>query len=299
LLLAAPVALTLLLAACGSSSNSAGPGAGVKVTVGSKKDVEAQLLGRMYALLLQNKGYVVSTKLGLGDTEILTNAIKSGAVDIYPEFTGTALGTLKLQPAHDAQKDYQNVKQAYEQQFQITWLDAAYGLNDSYALCTSQANATKYNLKTLEDLAAVAPQLQITAQQDAFDNALVVPSLNTTYNLHFKKQVVLQESASFDAVTSGAADVNICYTTDPAITQKNFVILTDTKNAFPFYNPAPIVRDQLYNKSKAIGDALNPLSAKLTTAEIITLIGKVDPNSTETSVTKVATDYLKQQGLLP
>src|SRR5262249_36926854 len=134
----------LTIAGCGGGGSGSGkPGSGVSVTVGSKKDSDGQLLGEMYALLLENAGYTVNRKLGAGDTTFVQNAITNGAIDIYPEFTGTAITSYKLQNTQDPQAAYQAVKNYAAQNLKLTWLDAAFNLNDSYAICTSQENATK------------------------------------------------------------------------------------------------------------------------------------------------------------
>ncbi|HEX3721948.1 MAG TPA: glycine betaine ABC transporter substrate-binding protein, partial [Nitrolancea sp.] len=213
----------------------------VKITIGSKLDVDGQLNAEMYALLLENQGFKVTTKLGLGQTPVLDSAIKSGAIDIYPEFTGTALSLLKLPATQDANQAYQDIKSAYESKYQLTWLDPANNLNDSYAICTSQDVANKYHLTSLDDLVPIASQLTLATQQDGMDAA--VTPVQTNYNIKFKKVVQISEQLGFGAVQKGDADLNVCYTTDPNIVVDKFVVLKDTKNVFPLYNPAPVVRD--------------------------------------------------------
>ncbi|HLZ20905.1 MAG TPA: glycine betaine ABC transporter substrate-binding protein [Ktedonobacterales bacterium] len=304
-LLGVVLLLTVLtLAGCGGGgsgtggSNNAKPGDGIKVVVASKKDADGQILAEMYYLLLQNQGYNVTLRLGLGDNKVVDAAIKSNQIDIYPEFTGTALGNYALATTQNPQTAYSEVKTYYEQQFHITWLDAAYGLNDSYGICTSQANAQKYNLKTLDDLAKVSSQFTLAGQQDFTDPTTgVLPPVAKSYGLAFKKTVNISEQLSFDAVKNGNADVNECYTTDPAIITDNFVLLTDDKTVFPNYNPAPIVRDALLTQSPAIATTLNPLAAKLTTASQTALIKAVSVDGK--SIKEVAQTFLQQQGLLP
>lgn len=287
----------LILAGCGgggSGSTTGGkPGAGVSVVVGSKKDADGQLLASMYVLLLQHQGYSVTPKLALGDTTVLDGAIKSGQVDIYPEFNGTALNVYKLPTTQDPQQAYTEAKNYYAQQFQLTWLDPALNLNDSYGICTSAANAQKYNLKSLSDLAAVAPQLVLGLQQDAVS---VYQPVYAAYNLHFKSTTYISEQLSFDAVTHGDIAVNECYTTDPAIVTKNFVLLSDPKNVFPPYNPSPVVRNALLSKSSAVKTTLNVLPAHLTTAKITALIKQVSVDNK--SPMTVAEAFLKAEGLI-
>jgi osmoprotectant transport system substrate-binding protein len=277
----------------GSPVSSVNPG-DVSITIGSKLDVDGQLNAEMYALLLKDKGYDVSTKLGLGQTPVLDKAIKSGAIDIYPEFTGTALSLLNMPPSQDAEKAYQDVKAAYEQQFQLTWLDPALDLNDSYAICTSKKVASEKNLTSLDDIVPIADQLTLATQQDGMDAA--VTPVQTAYNVKFKKVVQISEQLGFGAVEKGDADLNVCYTTDPNIIVKDFVVLKDTKNVFPIYNPAPVVRDELLQKAPGIADILNPLQTKLTTDVMVGLIKQVSVD--HKSIPDVAKEFLQEQGLL-
>ncbi len=285
-----------------SAATAASPVAGsstsgaknVKPTIGSKLDVDGQLNAEMYALLLQDKGYSVTTKLGLGQTPVLDQAIKSGSIDIYPEFTGTAITTMKLQPTQDAKQAYQEVKAAYEDRFKLTMLDPAYQLNDSYAICTSQDVAKKYSLNTLDDLKPVAGKLSIAAQQDGIDAA--VNPVQDGYGLQFAKVVQISEQLSFDAVKKGDVDLNVCYTTDPAILVNNFVVLKDTKNVFPIYNPAPLVRDQVLQQAPDIATTLNALQPHLTTDVMVNLIKQVSID--HKSVEEVARAFLQQEGLI-
>lgn len=283
----------LTLAGCGGG----GSGSKGNLTIGSKNDPDGQLLGEMYSLLLNKAGYNVTTKLHLGQTPVLDGSIKSGAIDIYPEFTGTGIGINHLTSTSDPQQAYNEVKAYYETNYHITWLDAAFNLNDSYGLCTSQQVASAHNLKTLDDLVAVAPQLTLGGQQDFTDAKTgVFPPVQAAYGLNFKKTVSIQESLGFAAVQSGQIDINECYTTDPAIVTNNFVLLTDTKNAFPPYNPAPIIRDSVLSAHQDIRTVLAPLATKLTTAEITQLIKQVSIDGKK--VPDVARAWLQSQGLL-
>jgi osmoprotectant transport system substrate-binding protein len=286
----------LVIAGCGGGGSGAGNGSTNKgnITVGSKNDPDSQLLGTMYALLLQHAGYTVTTKIPLGQTPVLDAAIKSGSIDIYPEFTGTSLTVYKLPQTQNPQQAYQSVASYYEQNFKLTWLDPAYNLNDSYAICTSPQVAQQRNLKSLDDLVPIASQLTIATQQDGV--AAAIDPVQTAYGLHFKAQKTITEPLGFDAVKTGQADLNVCYTTDPAIVTNNFVVLTDSKGVFPIYNPAPVVRDSVLSSHPDIKTILNPLETKLTTDEIVKLIKQKEVD--QQPVRQVAQTWLQQQGLL-
>lgn len=294
----------LLLSACGSTGSGTGGGTTTKgpITVSGKLDTEAQLLTTMYTLLLQKAGYQVNEKLALGTTPTVFNAIKSGAIDIYPEFTATGLNLLSIAPSGDPQKDYQAVKDGFEKQFQITWLDAA-PLNDGYAICTSQDQSTKLSIKTISDLAPQVSKLVLASPSDGIP---FIDTLKTNYNFDtksFKSVQKVEYSIGFKAVQTGAAQVNVCYTTDGSVTTQNFIFLTDDKNGFPQFHPAPIIRDSVLKQYPDIANILNPLAPKLTTDVSIKLQGQVAQKKTggmsvTEAVKEVATQFLKDQGLL-
>ncbi|GAC1433011.1 MAG: glycine betaine ABC transporter substrate-binding protein [Ktedonobacteraceae bacterium] len=298
----------VLLAACGngpSSTGSGGSGSGSSsktVTVGSKLDPEAQLLGEMYVLLLTKAGYKVTPRLALGQTPTLDAALKSGAIDIYPEFTATGLNIIKAHSSFDPQKDYDTVKAAYESQFKITWLDYS-PLNDGYALCTSQAQSSKLGVKTLSDLAPKVKDLTLATQSDG---VTFIDGLKTQYGFttsSFKAVKKVDYAIGFSAIKSGDAAVTECYTTDGSVTTGGDVFLIDDKHGFPEFHPAPLVRDAVLQANPDIKDILNKLAPKLTTDVSIQLQGQVSTakkagTSVAQAVKQVAQKFLQDQGLL-
>lgn len=296
----------LALAACGGTTGGGGTTPGptkVPITVGSKLDPEAQLLGEMYVLLLQKAGFTVTPKLALGQTPTVFAALKSGAIDLYPEFTGTGLNILGIKSTYNPDQDYQAVKNGFEQQYHITWLDQA-PLNDGYALCTSKAESQKLGgVTTLSGLAPHVSQLTLATQSDGvpfFDG------LQSSYGFttkSFKSVTKVDYSIGFAAVKSGAAQVTECYTTDGSVTTQGFIFLTDDKHGFTEFHPAPIVRDSVLQADPGIKDALNKLAPFLTTDVSISLQGQVASKkaageSVSQAVKEVATAFLMSKGLL-
>ena len=292
------VVLLVLLAGCGSSTGGTTPSStpsnsSITLTVGGKLDTEAQLLTKMYVLLLRHAGFHVIEKSALGTNAVVFNAITGGQIDLYPEFTATGLAKLGKQSSGNASTDYQTVKQGYESMYHITWLDPA-PLNDTYGVCTTQAKASSLGVTKVSDLAPKASTLTIATPPDGKQYGVDV--VKTAYGITFKSVTVYnEEGLTFPAVMSGAQDLNICYTTAALIAKDNFVLLQDDKNAFPIYNPAPIVRDDTLAKAPGIATALNPLAPKLTTQVSQQLQAQVVGGM---SVTEVATNWLKSQGLL-
>jgi osmoprotectant transport system substrate-binding protein len=291
--------LLLALTACGSTSTGNGGGNGtpanssITLTVGGKLDTEAQLLTKMYVLLLRHAGFTVVEKAALGTNAVVFNAITSGQIDLYPEFTATGLTKLGKNSVGNAQQDYQTVKQGYEQQYQITWLDPS-PLNDTYGLCTTQTRASGLSATKISDLSSQASNLTIATPPDGVQYGVDV--VKSVYGFSFKKVVTYnEEGLTFPAVSSGAQDLNVCYTTSAQIAKLNFTLLQDDRNAFPIYNPAPIVRDSTLKKAPQIATALNKLAPFLTTQVSQQLQAQVVGGQ---SVTEVATRFLQSKSLL-
>jgi osmoprotectant transport system substrate-binding protein len=287
------LALTMLLGTVNPWSAARAAGM-MHVTVGGKLDTEAQLLTKMYVLLLRHAGFDVTEKAKLGTNDIVFNAIQSGQIDLYPEFTATGLARLGLKTTHDDQRDYALVKSGYEQKYHITWLAMA-PLNDTYGICSSQARAGKLHATKVSDLASAASTLAVATPPDGQTDPSVLPGMKAAYGFTFGKVTVLDEALTFIAVQQGKADVNVCYTTSALIAKDHFVLLDDDRHLFPIYHPAPIVRDATLQKAAGIAAALNALAPKLTT-EVSQQLQLEVVNGT--SVTQAATNWLKSAGLL-
>lgn len=310
----------LTLAACGATSNTPGSNTGSSssgssssgngncngnkgdLVVGGKLDVEAQLLTKMYTLLLCKAGYHVTEKAALGNSNIVFQAITSHAIDMYPEFTATGLFKLNIPSTYNPQKDYQAVKDGFNSKYQITWLDPA-PLNDGYALCTTKDEAQKLGISKISDVVSQVSKLALTSPSDGVS---FVDGLQKTYNIttkSFKSVQTVDYALGFKAVSSGQSQITVCYGTDATVPKQGFTFLQDDKNGFPAFNPAPIVRNDTLSKYSDIPNVLNPLAPKLTTdvsIQLQTNVGKDHDSgmSTSRAITLVATDFLKSQGML-
>src|SRR5579859_283935 len=139
-----PTATTAPAGGTGATATTApagGTGTKPTITIASKAFAEEKLVAEMYADLLEQAGYTVNRKLGLGETNVIQPALVKCDVQIYPEYTGTGLTVvLKMDPMSDAQQVFDTVSKAYETQFKLTWLDPA-PMNDTQALATTKAIA--------------------------------------------------------------------------------------------------------------------------------------------------------------
>lgn len=155
-LIAILVALVLILSGCGVLG-AARPGTAIRV--GSKDFTEQFILGHMYALALEEAGFTVERRLNLGGTPVAQAALLADEIDLYPEYTGTALLTvLGREPLSDTQEVYDIVRQAYEEQFDLIWLDQS-AFNNTQALAMTRDRSEELGITTISDMVANADQL--------------------------------------------------------------------------------------------------------------------------------------------
>ncbi|HEY0755063.1 MAG TPA: glycine betaine ABC transporter substrate-binding protein [Ktedonobacteraceae bacterium] len=270
------------------------------LVVGGKLDTEAQILTKIYVLLLRHVGLDVIERAKLGTNKDVFAAISSGQIDLYPEFTADGLAKLNLSKTRDQQHDYAAIKRGYEANYHITWLNPA-PLNDTYGICTLKTTANDLHVTKISQLAPLVSRLVIATPPDGLSDPNVLPGLQGTYGFSFPRSNILTttdttaEAKTFQAVIQGQAQLNICYTTSPLISQDNFVLLLDDLNSFPVYDLAPIVRDDALARVPEIADILNKLAPKLTTDVSVMLQAQVTSGF---SVETVATKWLQSQGLL-
>jgi osmoprotectant transport system substrate-binding protein len=289
-------ALALLAAAPLSVSCARGVGCHT-VTVGSKNFTEELILGELYAQSLEHAGISVTRKLNLGTTDIAMAALGSGAIDLYPEYTGTALlNVLKRPPDDDPKRVYQTVKSAYAKQYDLVWLDPA-PMNDTQALATTQAVAGREAISTLSDLAVKAGGLRLAAVPEFLKRADGLPGLQHRYGgFRFRQVKIVDNGLKYQALAHGDVDVILAFTTEGDLKANNLVVLEDNKHLFPPDQVAPVVRKAALDAQPSLAQPLNKLAPLLTNDVMQNLNLQVDgPQKREPA--DVARDFLKQNNL--
>jgi len=291
--------MALLAVGCGGGEQS-GSGAGGErpdIVVGSKEDTEAQLLGRMMAATLESKGYQVSTKIPLGSTDLVRKALLSDRIDVYWEFTGTGLSLLEQPPIGDPQAAYQKVKEL-DAKNGVTWLPAAQ-MNDTYALAVKGAGGP-ITAQTLSELATVVkerPNTPLCVDPEGGFRDDVLPRLQEVYGLTFSDTRQLGYELIPPAVAKDECAVGIVYSTAALIPKNGLRTLTDDKQAFGAYTPAPTVRTDRLKRWPTLPEDLAGLTSALDTPTITRLNARVDVDGEP--VDKVARDFLVERGIIP
>jgi osmoprotectant transport system substrate-binding protein len=268
------------------------------VAVGSKNFTEALLLGELYAQLIEGNGHPVRRRLDLGGTDIAMAALRRGEIDLYPEYTGTALlVVLKAQPRGDAVAQFEFIKNSYERLYACTWLDPA-PMNNTQALATTRALAARYGLRTLSDVAAKAPQLRLGAVPEFVKRSDGLPGLQRAYGgFDFKQIRLVDFGLKYQALLDGDVDIVVAFGTDGAIVADDLVVMQDDKHLFPAYQVAPVVRLDALKARPELAEILNRAAPLLTDATMRTLNNQIDgPQKREPA--DVARDFIKTHGLV-
>jgi osmoprotectant transport system substrate-binding protein len=278
----------------GSSNPLAGSASTGTVVVGSANFPEDELLAQIYADALQAAGVKVSTKLNIGAREVYYPELTKGAISVIPEYNG-ALLTTSVDTTSKATSTAE-VNAALKAKLPST----AEILNSSSAqdkdsITVTQANATKYHLKSISDLSSVAKTWVIGGPSEFKTRADGIVGLKNVYGLTFKSFSPLDESGpiTISALKSGKVQAADIFTTTPQIVTDKFVSLADPKNMFAAQNVTPLV----YKKaaSAKVVSTLNAVSAKLTTEALLQMDKALTIN--HASYTSVASGFLQQEGL--
>lgn len=270
---------------------------GQSVRVGSKNFSEQLFLGELYAQLLERRGLHVERKLSLGSTQIAMAAMQRGELDLYPEYTGTALLVVLKRPVeYDPIAVYDTVKRDYQERFAMTWLKPA-PFNNTQALGSTQEIARRYGLRTLSDVSRAAPQLRLAVTSEFLNRPDGLPALRRVYGgFRFKNIVQVDIGLRYQALIDRRADVAVAFSTDGEIIQYQLVIFDDDKHAFPPYQAAPVVRDETLRRFGAIAPALDAVAPLLTEAVIRNVNFAINgPQKREPA--DVVHDFLQQHAL--
>ena len=232
------------------------------VVVASKPFAESYLLAEMFALLLEEEGLRVDRRTGLS-TELAFQAVRTGAVDVYPEYTGTGLIVLLgEEPSGSPQDVYRRVATAFAERWDAHWLPPL-GFENTYAIAVRRETAEALGLHTLSDLATAAPGLVGGFSPDFIGREDGLPGLSAAYGLDFRGTRSLLQAVKYQALVAREVDVIDGYSTDGAIARYDVVVLEDDRDFFPPYDAAPLVGARLARSSPRALLALVRLSGRI------------------------------------
>ena len=292
LILCPLIVLATILVACAPSHSD-------RIVVGSKNFTESFILGELIAQQIEaHTNLKVDRRFYLAGTYICQQAMLAGRIDIYPEYTGTALtAILKENAGGDRAEVYQRVKNAYEQRFGLT-LGPALGFNDTFAMEIRGEDARRLNLKTLSQAEKFAPQWRAGFGYEFMERPDGYRGLVAAYNLHFSEPPRIMDLGLLArALKDHQIDFAGGNATDGLIPALDLVVLEDDRHYFPPYEAVPVIREHLLQEHPEIGQALAPLASTISDAEMQQMNYAVDGQHRDTA--DVVREFLKAKKLVP
>ena len=298
------VVLALAISACGGSSDkgggnpldqkTTGGGAG-SIVVGSANFPESQLLGEVYAQALEAKQIKVTRKFNIGSREVYYDQVKSGAITVMPEYNGALLTTSVDKTSSAVTTADVNAALKAKLPSTLAVLDSSQA-EDKDSVTVNPQTAQKYNLKSIADLKAAAGQVTIGGPSEFKTREQGLVGLEKKYGLKFKKFQPFDANAQTTLVKllkSNKIQAADLFTTDPTISQNKFVVLQDPQNVFSAQNVTPLIYKSGVNATAQA--ALNAVSAKLTTQDLLAMMTKLVIDKEDAST--VAKDWLSKAGM--
>jgi osmoprotectant transport system substrate-binding protein len=272
------LASVLVLGAC-AGEEPAGPPPGA-VTVAAFGFTESHILGELYAQAMEAKGIPVRRAFDLASREVVEPALEQGAVDFVPEYSGTALEFLNRaagQATSNAEATYGLLRAAFSTRGVIT-LDPAPAQNQN-AVAVQEATAQHFGLAKVSDLRPYAQDMVFGGPPECPERRFCLAGLVAVYGLAFKEVRALDAGGplTIGALEGDEVDVGLMFTTSPAIATSRLTLLADDRGLQPAENVVPVVRAQVLERhGDALRDAVNAVSALLTTEELVGLNRRVD-----------------------
>jgi len=281
--------------AAGQAPEPRAAGSDRPVIVASKPFGESYVLAEMFAQLLEARGIRTERRLGLGATEIAFSALERGAIDVYPEYTGTGLlAILHQQPSADASEVYARVSRECRERFGVRWLPPL-GFQNTYAIAVRRPTADSLRLRSLSDLARVAPALRAGLTPDFIGRDDGLPGLGRAYGIRFREVRALLPAVKYQALVAGQVDVIDGYSTDGLILKYDLVVLADDRAFFPPYEAAAVTAPGLAERRPDAVAALTELSGILREGTMRALNRRVEVDGEP--VARVAAEALTGLGL--
>jgi glycine betaine/choline ABC-type transport system substrate-binding protein len=269
-----------------------------RIVVGSKNFTEQLVLGEMFAQMIEAHTHLtVERRFYLAGTFICHQAILAGRIDLYPEYTGTALtAVLKELPGRDKAEVYRRVKQGYESRFGLT-LGPSLGFDDTFAMVIRGQDARKLNLHTLSQAVAYAPHWRAGFGYEFMERPDGYKGLVATYGLRFAEAPRIMDLGLITrALKEHQVDLIAGNNTDGLIPALDLFVLEDDRHYFPPYEGVAVMRQQLLKDHPEVGTALSVLAGAISDSDLRRLNYAVDGEHRDPAT--VVRDFLRERKLI-
>jgi osmoprotectant transport system substrate-binding protein len=257
-----------------------------KITIGSKFFTEQVILAELLAQHIEAKtGIPVERKTNLGGTLLVHKALLAGELDLYVEYTGTALtAVLNETPQSDSNAVYHRVKQLYSDRFHLEVTEPL-GFENTFAMVIRGGDAKNLHLQKISDIAPLAPKWRAGVGYEFLERPDGFTGLTQNYGLHFAESPkVMDLGLIYRALADHQVDIVAGNSTDGLIDALGFVALADDRHYFPPYDAVPIVRQSTLARFPQLRAALADLAGKLTAADIRRLNYAVDAQHQDVAI---------------
>src|SRR5438034_3211279 len=276
---------------------SGGPSFESRIVVGSKNFTEQLILGELIAQQIESQTRLpVERRFYLAGTYICQQAILGGRIDIYPEYTGTALTAILKQTPQGSREDvYNRVKDEYAKRFRLA-VGPSFGFNDTFAIEIRGEDARRLGLRTISQAAAYTPHWRPGFGYEFMERPDGFKGLAATYNLRFAAPPRIMDLGLLArALKDKQIDLAAGNTTDGLIPALDLFVLEDDKHYFPPYEAVPIIREQTLTEHPEVKQTLDELAAKISDTEMRQLNYEVDGQKRD--VKDVVREFLRKRGL--
>jgi glycine betaine/choline ABC-type transport system substrate-binding protein len=283
--------LTALFTACAPSHQN-------RIVIGSKNFTEQAVLGEIFAQQLESRTHLrVDRRFYLAGSFICHQAILSGRIDLYPEYTGTALtAILKEKPEGTPLDVYRRVQSEYQRRFNLA-LGNPLGFNDTFAIEIRGEDARKLNLRTISEAAKYTPQWKPGFGYEFMERPDGFKGLVAAYGLRFAEPPRIMDLGILTrALKEKQVDLIAGNTTDGLIPALDLFVLDDDRHYFPPYEAVPVIRQETLQQHPEVGQALAELAGKITDQEMQQLNYAVDSQHRDSK--EVVRQFLRRKGLL-
>ena len=274
-----------------------GPPREDRIVIGSKNFTEQAILGEIFAQQLEAKTHLhIERRFYLAGSFICHQGILAGRIDIYPEYTGTALtAILKEKPAGAREDLYRRVKSEYARRFSLT-LGPPLGFNDTFAIEVRGEDARRLQLHTISQAAAYAPQWRPGFGYEFMERPDGYKGLAATYGLRFAEQPRIMDLGLLTrALKEKQVDLIAGNTTDGLIPALDLFVLQDDRNYFPPYEAVAVIRQATLAHHPEVGRVLDELAGKISDQDMQQLNYAVDGQHRD--IKEVVREFLQKKGL--
>jgi osmoprotectant transport system permease protein len=265
------------------------------VVVGAKNFTEGAVLAELMAQVIeQHAGARVERRFNLAGTQVAFEALRTGGIDLYAEYTGTGLRDIlgDASPVESAAQALARVSAAFAQRYNLLWL-APFGFNNTYVLMMRHDRAQALGIRAITD--AAAHPLRYGMSHEFLERRDGMPDLRRVYDLNVASLVGMEHDLAYSALAEGAIDVSDGYSTDAKIVTQHLGVLVDDKHFFPPYEAAPLLRRDLVTRLPSVVDALALLAGRIDDETMRRLNHAVEGENRTPA--EVAATFLNQLGL--